>query len=57
MYVDVDVNLEFSREEKQKMKEFLYRYSDVLLDVLGYMYVFEYEIWMIIDRFVRVSLR
>lgn len=39
------------------MKEFLYRYSDVLLDVLGYMYVFEYEIWMIIDRFVRVSLR
>ncbi|XP_052680025.1 uncharacterized protein LOC128160712 [Crassostrea angulata] len=56
-HVDVDVNPELSREEKQKMKELLYRYSDVLSDVPGHTHVLEHEIWSTTDRPVRVSPR
>lgn len=56
-HVDVDVNPELSREEKQKMKELLYRYSDVLSDVPGHTHVLEHEIRTTTDRPVRVSPR
>lgn len=56
-HVDVDVNPELSRDEKQKMKELLYRYSDVLSDVPGHTHVLEHEIRTTTDRPVRVSPR